>query len=123
MDLLRVRFAHSDDCAVLRHRARQALGPWQAPDLVADSLLVITELVENVIQHTTDGGELVLRRNGDALRIEVTDSSRRLPHVLGPDPRRLGGRGLLLVAAMTHAWGCHPVSDGKVVWADIAIPR
>jgi hypothetical protein len=29
------------------------------------------------------------------------------------------GRGLLVVSALTRAWGCIPVPDGKVVWATI----
>ncbi len=121
MDPLRLPFEHSTDYAALRQHARQALDRWQDPALVGDSLLVITELVENVVQHTGDGGELVLHRHDDAVRIEVHDSSPELPRQLGPDPRRIGGRGLLLVSAVTRAWGTRSNSGGKVVWADIAL--
>jgi hypothetical protein len=34
---------------------------------------------------------------------------------------REDGRGLLVVSALTHAWGCTPVPDGKVVWATLRI--
>ncbi|WP_161952599.1 ATP-binding protein, partial [Actinoplanes sp. TFC3] len=39
----------------------------------------------------------------------------------GPDPRRIGGRGLLLVAAMTRDWGTQARPGGKVVWADVPL--
>ena len=121
MDPLRLHFAHRTDCADLRRQARKVLDDWQAPDLVDDSLLVITELVENVVQHTGDGGELMLRRRADAVRIEVTDSSPDLPRVYGPDPRRIGGRGLLLVAALAREWGSCPAEEGKTVWAEVPL--
>ncbi|GAA4263643.1 ATP-binding protein [Dactylosporangium darangshiense] len=34
---------------------------------------------------------------------------------------REDGRGLLVVSALTHAWGYTPVPDGKVVWATLRI--
>ncbi|MFG2040802.1 STAS domain-containing protein [Dactylosporangium sp. NPDC048998] len=34
---------------------------------------------------------------------------------------REDGRGLLVVSALSHAWGCIPVPDGKVVWATLRI--
>ncbi|MBL7253483.1 ATP-binding protein [Paractinoplanes lichenicola] len=86
-----------------------------------DALLVITELVENVVQHTGDGGELTVSRHDDAIRIEVADTSAELPRQYPPDARRIGGRGMLLVAAMTRAWGSHPREGGKVVWADVPV--
>ncbi|WP_127509371.1 ATP-binding protein [Actinoplanes solisilvae] len=120
MDLLSVPFELSTDYAVLRRHARETLSRWQEPPLVEDALLVITELVENVVQHTGKGGELVLRRLADVVRIEVHDTSPEMPRSLGPDPRRIGGRGLLLVGAMTRAWGTDPHEMGKSVWADVA---
>jgi anti-sigma regulatory factor (Ser/Thr protein kinase) len=121
MDPLRLPFAHRTDYSALRQYARQVLGEWQTPELVDDSLLVITELVENVVQHTGDGGELLLHRRDDAVRIEVTDTSPELPRAYGPDPRRIGGRGLLLVAALTRAWGTRADGHGKVVWAEVPL--
>ena len=34
-----------------------------------------------------------------------------------------GGRGILLVEAMSAAWGTVPVSGGKQVWAEIALDQ
>ena len=121
MDPLRLAFSHGADCAALRSRARQALGRSESPDVVNDALLVITELVENVVEHTGDGGELSMRRRDDVLRIEVADSSPQTPQLYGPDPRRTRGRGLLVVAAISRSWGTRAADAGKVVWADIPL--
>ncbi|WP_250002879.1 ATP-binding protein [Actinoplanes sp. M2I2] len=123
MESLRLPFTDRTDLRSLRGGARQVLGQLQSPDLVEDVLLVITELVENVMQHTDDGGELVVRRRDDAVRIEVADSSPEPPRQYPPDPRRIGGRGMLLVAAMTREWGTHPLDGGKVVWADVPLSQ
>ena len=123
MDPLRLSFEHRADCALLRSRARETLHPWHGPEVVDDALLVITELVENVVQHTGDGGELTMRNNDGAVRIEVADSSPQLPRAHRPDPRRIGGRGLLVIAAISSAWGAQSDGHGKVVWADIPTDR
>ncbi|MFG1610349.1 ATP-binding protein [Actinoplanes sp. NPDC049265] len=118
---LRLAFSHGADCAALRSRARDALGHSAGPELVDDALLVITELVENVVQHTGNGGELTVRRRDGALRIEVADTSPHQPQVYGPDPRRIRGRGLMVVAAVSREWGTRAHDDGKVVWADLPL--
>jgi anti-sigma regulatory factor (Ser/Thr protein kinase) len=124
MDVLRLSFSHdAHSAAALRRTAGTVLTDWQSAELVDDALVVIAELVHNVIQHTGDGGELALSRRDDAVRIEVSDGSDRLPYVYSPDPRRVGGRGLLLVAALARAWGTHRLDAGKIVWAELPLPQ
>ncbi|MEU8821296.1 ATP-binding protein [Actinoplanes sp. NPDC048796] len=120
MHAMRLPFDHRTDSASLRHAAHGWLAARQAGELVEDTLLEITELVHNVVQHTGDGGEVTLSRNGDVL-VEVFDSSRELPRLLGPDPRRLGGRGMLLVDAVSDDWGSRLTANGKVVWARLPV--
>ena len=54
------------------------------------------------------------------LRIDVVDSGAGTPE---PQPRSFTeehGRGLVLVDALTAAWGLDMVpGDGKVVWAEL----
>lgn len=121
MDPLRLPFDHHTDSVSLRHTAQHQLTGWQGRDAVDDTLLVITELVQNVIQHTDDGGELALTRRPDAVLIEVFDGSRQMPRLRQPDPRRLGGRGMVVVEAMSRAWGSQPTDGGKVVWAEMPL--
>ncbi|MFF5076219.1 ATP-binding protein [Actinoplanes sp. NPDC000266] len=120
MQALRLPFDHRTDSATLRLAASGWLASRQADELVEDTLLVMTELVQNVVQHTGDGGEVALTRNGDVL-VEVFDSSRELPRLLGPDPRRLGGRGMLLVDAVSDDWGSRLTDGGTVVWARLPV--
>ena len=116
MDALRLPFSDAGESARIRRSAAQLLS-GQPPDLVEDVLLVITELVDNVVQHTDDGGELCLRRDDGTVLVEVHDHSRVFPRLQRQDHKRPGGRGLLLVAALTETWGSRPTDTGKLVWA------
>ncbi|GGX00197.1 hypothetical protein GCM10010297_22760 [Streptomyces malachitofuscus] len=61
---------------------------------------------------------------GDRLRIAVSDSSPRAPaKPVIVDWEATGGRGILLVEAMSAAWGSVPVSGGKQVWSEIVVPQ
>jgi anti-sigma regulatory factor (Ser/Thr protein kinase) len=119
MEVLRLPFDHHSDSAALRHAAQHRLSGWQTADQVDDTLLVITELMQNVIQHTGDGGELALTRHPDRVLVEVSDSSTDEPRVYQPDPRRVGGRGMLVVSAMSRTWGSRRRTGGKIVWAEM----
>jgi anti-sigma regulatory factor (Ser/Thr protein kinase) len=121
MQVLRLPFDHHADGASLRHAAEPHLIGWQAAELVDDTLLVITELVHNVIQHTGDGGELAVSRPRDVVRVEVFDHSQDLPRLLKPAPHRIGGRGIMLVNAVSQEWGSRLTPTGKVVWAHMPI--
>ncbi|WP_369077303.1 ATP-binding protein [Paractinoplanes hotanensis] len=117
---MRLAFNHGDPAGPLRHSTQTALAPWVIPDDLDDAMVVVSELVQNVTQHTAGGGELVVTVEPGAVIIEVRDYSPVLPKVQPPDAQRLGGRGLLLVAGVTRAWGAAPTAQGKVVWARLA---
>ncbi|MFC7272976.1 ATP-binding protein [Paractinoplanes rhizophilus] len=121
MDALRLPFSDAGESARIRRSAAQLL-TGQPPDLVEDVLLVITELVDNVVQHTDGGGELRVWRDDGMVWVEVYDRSRVFPRLQRRDPRRPGGRGLLLVAALTEMWGSRPTETGKLVWARLGAP-
>ncbi|SNT38510.1 hypothetical protein SAMN05421812_105195 [Asanoa hainanensis] len=122
VDAVRLRFERGTAAGVARRAVREALDRWKLAHLADDAVLVTTELMQNVVRHTPDGGELVVRRHGDALRIEVADTSAAEPTVRAPDPARAGGRGLPIVAAVARAWGtlARTGNPGKVVWAELA---
>jgi anti-sigma regulatory factor (Ser/Thr protein kinase) len=125
MSSVRLRFEHSAPAASARSTARRALEAWKATQVLDDLLLVVTELVQNVSRHTSNGGELVLSLHGDTILVEVRDASPVLPHMCKQDPRRVGGRGLPVVAAVARRWGARTSSwagrAGKVVWAELAV--
>lgn len=121
MELLQHSFEHDELAGPLRQQARTILEPLYPPDCAEDTLLIISELVQNVIQHTTGGGTLALQRDDGRIVIEVRDGDAALPRQKSPDHRRTGGRGLVLVAGIARTWGTRPEPDGKVVWAEIAV--
>jgi len=108
--------------AVARVFVEERCRSWGLEGVVEDALLVVSELVTNAIVHAGTGVELRLIRGIETLRIEVADHGGG-----GPDPVLAGeddehGRGLLLVAVLSNAWGTEPHDDGgKVVWADVPL--
>ncbi|MCU7728716.1 ATP-binding protein [Actinoplanes sp. KI2] len=120
MDVLRLSFTDAVEIASIRGRAVEVLR-GQPVEVVDDVMVVITELVANVVQHTDRGGHLNLTPGKGVVQVEVHDHSRSFPQLQRSDPRRPGGRGLLLVAALAQAWGSRPTATGKVVWAWVAV--
>lgn len=104
--------------ATLRHDVGKSL-VGLGEDHVYDVLLVVTELVSNVLDHTTGPGRLrVLRRLSPCeVTVEVDDLSSQRP-VYGRS--RLGehrGRGMVMVGSASSEWGIIPRSGGKTVFA------
>ncbi|MEU3254184.1 SpoIIE family protein phosphatase [Streptomyces sp. NPDC006997] len=107
-----------------RRFTRRTLRSWGAAEHVDAALLVVSELVTNALVHTGGQVRLDLTLLSDRLRISVADASPRTP--VKPTSigwEATGGRGLLLVEAMSTAWGSMPVSGGKQVWSEIALHR
>ncbi|GAA2888249.1 hypothetical protein Acy02nite_81550 [Actinoplanes cyaneus] len=118
---LHVSFAHGEPAGQLRLQARSVLAPFFPADQVEDVLVVISELVQNVTQHTTGGGTLLLAWDDDGITVEVRDQDRSMPRQESPDGHRIGGRGLLLVAGICSSWGTTIHDQGKSVWARVTI--
>ncbi|MFS4094461.1 SpoIIE family protein phosphatase [Streptomyces sp. AF1A] len=104
-----------------RRFTRRTLRAWGvSQDTMEAALLVVSELVTNALVHTAGQVRLDLSLVNHRLRLAVTDSSPRSPvqpPAIGWEAT--GGRGILLVQAVSAAWGTLPVSGGKQVWADI----
>ncbi len=87
---------------------------------VADAAeLAVTELIANVVRHVPGRRChicFLLRRGG--VRVEVADRFPELPVAAIGDALAEGGRGLVLVAALTDRWGvtARPDGQGKTVW-------
>lgn len=106
--------------SVARHFAERTLHGWGCGHLLDDAMLVVSELVMNAVTHAASHCRLDLRLASGALRIEVTDTGPGSPEPQPVDLTKASGRGLLIVAAMSSAWGIDPVEGGKVVWAELA---
>ncbi|WP_312871255.1 ATP-binding protein [Streptomyces lonarensis] len=109
-----------------RRRTRSQLCEWRTPEDTSDNAqLIVSELVTNALRHTTSrsvGCEL--RVSGTLLRVAVLGEGagpRRGPAVATDEDE--GGRGLLLVVALSLGWGVRPTDAGRrhVVWADLPL--
>jgi hypothetical protein len=57
------------------------------------------------------------------MRIAVRDRDTRPPALRLLTVDQLGGRGLMLVDALSVGWGVLPANDGKAVWAVLDVGR
>jgi anti-sigma regulatory factor (Ser/Thr protein kinase) len=131
--------AMASSVATARMHTRDLLERWRLLFVVDDAELVVSELVTNAIRATNlvppqarhpelyDRLEIVclcLHLLDTDLLIEVWD-----PRPKAPEPRKVdtddeGGRGLLLVEALSGRWGTYwPKTGGKTVWAVISLTQ
>ncbi|KUN82191.1 hypothetical protein AQJ66_22465 [Streptomyces bungoensis] len=112
-----------DPAAVRRVRAAVSarLMEWGLEDLVYTTELICSELITNAMRHATGPIKARLIRDR-ALICEVSDHSSTSPHLRYAASTDEGGRGLFLVAQFTERWGTRYTKDGKVIWAEQAMP-
>jgi anti-sigma regulatory factor (Ser/Thr protein kinase) len=119
-----------------RLHARNIAHEWGLGELVDTLELVVSELVTNAVQASVDHDgrpryspehglaciHLRLSTDGLSVLVEVWDENVGVPAPGEPDLDAEGGRGLLLVDALTEHWGWDlaPSGRGKVVWALMA---
>ncbi len=104
-----------------RRFVAEKLAEWGQDSLLDDALLVTSELAANAIMHAESDCVIRISLTASTLRIDVVDRGSGTPE---PQPRSFTeehGRGLVLVDAITAAWGLDVVpGDGKVVWAELS---
>ncbi|MFI1953479.1 SpoIIE family protein phosphatase [Streptomyces xinghaiensis] len=112
-----------DAAAHARRFTTRMLRAWDAVEEADTVLLVVSELVTNALVHTRGEVRLDLALTGNRLRVAVSDSSPRTPvKPASMDWEATGGRGILMVEAVSESWGSVPLSGGKQVWSEIALP-
>lgn len=117
--ILRLPFTHGEPAGPLRRDTKAALRNRCPAESIEDAVLVISELVQNVSQHTRGGGVLLITGDERGITVEVSDEDPGMPRLQPPDGHRIGGRGLLLVAGICSDWGTVRHRNGKTVWARI----
>jgi anti-sigma regulatory factor (Ser/Thr protein kinase) len=87
------------------------------------ALLVLSELVTNAVLHGAEPIEVYVSRDGDVLRIEVSDGGARTDGVVprSQGDQRPGGRGLHIVNSLAQRWGTANNDTGKTVWAEMSL--
>jgi anti-sigma regulatory factor (Ser/Thr protein kinase) len=93
------------------------------PETAEAGVLIISELVTNAVVHSASSViSCTLRLGGGLLYIEVTDqgAGERELAVREAAADDVSGRGLLLVSALSKAWGfSSAVPCGLTVWAAV----
>lgn len=109
-----------------RGHARAVLLGWDVPGgAIGDIELAVSELVTNAVQATWRLNRTIpepvtvrMTEEGEDVLIEVADASMDKPDPYAPEDAIERGRGLIIVAALSAAWGSYPCGPaGKVVWA------
>ncbi|WP_242514021.1 ATP-binding protein [Streptomyces leeuwenhoekii] len=115
--------AHPGSPAQARRLTRARLTGWSVCEDTCDTAaLVVSELVTNAIVHTAGRRVVCELHDGDDLvRIAVRDEGcgSGRPEAARRQPEDEHGRGLLLVDALSHAWGAHEHGPGLLVWAEL----
>lgn len=105
-----------------RHLVTVTLTSWGvAMGVVDDATLLADELVTNAVSHTTRPRRLRLRLLTDRVVIEVSDADPRPPIRLQAHATSEGGRGLLILTAITSAWGVRADGTSKTVWCEVPL--
>lgn len=104
-----------------RHLVLDQLTAWDLDELAFTTELIVSELVTNAIRHA--GGPVRLRLiRADTLTCEVSDSSNTQPRMRRARSSEEGGRGLYIVAQLSHRWGSRYTRGGKTVWSEQSLP-
>ena len=93
---------------------------WEVERLLDTAQLLTTELVANAIIHARSAVTVTARLGDERLRVEVADTGAGALKMREADMDDTGGRGLLLIEALSAAWGTSADGDGKLVWFELS---
>lgn len=105
----------------LRSLAAKKLDEWGLPELGFATELILSELITNALRHGSAPVRVRLLHD-HTLTCEVWDGSSTAPHLRYAATTDEGGRGLFLVAQLSEHWGTRYTPEGKVIWAEQALP-
>jgi hypothetical protein len=111
-----------DSARKARYRTKAALDCPELGGYAEFAEAIADELSANAIRHAGAAtfGLQVLRMGYAAVAVIVTDPSPQLPVKLDPTGDCERGRGLLIVDALSAAWGWRLRPGGKAVYAILA---
>ncbi len=89
------------------------------PELIPTATLLTSEMVTNAVVHVGGIVDLRVSCRLDRVRVEVRDTSGRLPVTGDPAHATTSGRGLHLLDALADAWGSGRDGAGKVMWFEL----
>ncbi len=105
--------------AQARRFVGETLGAWGHDALAEAARLLVSELVTNAVLHARTDVEVVVRRTGRGVRVDVHDHSAVTPVMRRYQDEAMTGRGLALVEELAGRWGVDRNGDGKAVWFEL----
>lgn len=101
-----------------RRFAEAALSEFGLEDLSWEVVLLVSELVSNSVLHARSDVTLRLETLGPGeVRVDVRDTSAKLPTRRMFSDQSTTGRGLRLLEEVAAVWGVRTEEVGKTVWA------
>jgi anti-sigma regulatory factor (Ser/Thr protein kinase) len=103
---------------------RETLVTWDMGALAEPGVLIASELATNAVVHAQTASRVVLLLMyvAGTVRLEVRDDDPvNLPVRRNPAYSDIGGRGLVVVEALSQRWGVRVVDASKSVWAELDI--
>lgn len=109
----------------VRQFVGDTLARWGLSALVADGILIASELATNAVMHAHSRFAVSLDRIRGGVVVAVSDEDPRDPSLDPVTTGATGGRGMSLVKALSWACGVRQgPHDGKTVWAALrSIPQ
>ncbi len=108
-----------------RKFVESVLDSWGHAELGWTASVCVSELAANCALHARTQFSVLVELGEDGLlRVEVSDSSQRLPTVRAYGTDATTGRELRLLERLVTRWGVRPSDGGKTVWLliDTSLP-
>jgi len=107
----------------LRRLLRRLLQSWRM-EAEGDLELLATEVATNLFAGAFSPVTVLVRYDGDQVRVEMGGGAEDRPGRILPGYDELSGPGLLLIEALSSEWGVKETRGGKRVWFEVpAVPR
>jgi anti-sigma regulatory factor (Ser/Thr protein kinase) len=107
-----------------RRWARAQLESWGvSEDVVTATVICVSELVTNVLQHAGTSARVTMELAGRLLVTVEDTGTWSTPRLRHEDSAAAQGRGLALVEALSDAMGHARGVDGSTVWCEFALDR
>jgi anti-sigma regulatory factor (Ser/Thr protein kinase) len=102
-----------------RRRVAELMTAWGRTEDGETAVLLVSELVTNAVRHTGSAPRLTVSTADGLLRCAVHDGDPHHPVTHPVTVENEAGRGLLLVAALSAAWGVEDEPSGKLIWFEL----
>ena len=106
-----------------RRHVAATLEQWHLDGLVDAACLLVSELVTNAVLHARTAMTLTVARDGDGVRVSVTDGSPVPPALRRHSDTATTGRGLRLLDQLADAWSADAMGNSKSVWFTLSTSR